>query len=95
MQDITLNHANTFFFVTTIAVTIGIVILLVLLFMFLRILNAVRTISSRVEQMVNKTGDNMETGPAAATLKKSLPFILSIVGLFAQKKKGDKKVPKK
>lgn len=95
MQDLTLTHANTFFFITTIAVAIGIIILLVLLFIFLRVLKAVKSISARVEKMVDKTSDKIETSEAASVAQKSLPLLLSVVGLFTKKKKVDKKVAKK
>jgi len=94
MQDTTLTHANTFFFITTIAVVVGIIILLVLLFIFLRILRAVKSVSGRIEKMVEKTSDKIESEQVSSFAQKSIPLVLSAVSFFTKKSK-DRKASKK
>ncbi len=92
MQDaITLSHANTFFFITTIAVAVGTILLLVLTFIFVRILKSIKIITARIERLVDKTSGTMEDTAESATLRKSLPFLLSVVSLFTRRKKVAKK----
>ena len=89
MQDFTLQHANTFFFITTIAVVILILILLVMLYIAYRVFSFVRKTIARVDTALDAAAEEVETHPA---YKKSLPYILPILGyVFGKKKKAHKK----
>lgn len=89
MQDFTLQHANTFFFITTIAVIVLILILLVLLYISYRVYTFVQKTIARVNVALDAAAEEVETHPA---YKKSLPYILPILGyLFGKKKKAPKK----
>lgn len=89
MQDFTIQHANTFFFITTIAVVVLILILLVILYVAYRVYTFVRKTIARVDTALDAAAEEVETHPA---YKKSLPYVLPILGyLFGKKKKAQKK----
>jgi hypothetical protein len=89
MQDFTLQHANTFFFITTIAVIVLILILLVLLYISYRVYTFVRKTIARIDTALDVAAEEVETHPV---YKKSLPYILPILGyLFGKKQKASKK----
>lgn len=90
-DTITLAHANTFFFVTTIAVVIGIILLLVLTGIFVRILKSVKVITARVEKVIDKTSDHIENSAGSKVVQNGLPFLISVVNFFNKKKKVTKK----
>jgi hypothetical protein len=89
MQEFTLQHANTFFFFTTIAVSILIVILLVFLYVAYRVSLFIKRTIERVDLLLDDVSKHTETNPV---YKKSLPYILPILGyIFAKKRKTLKK----
>jgi hypothetical protein len=89
MQDFTLQHANTFFFITTIAVAILVVILLVLLYIAYKIFVFIKRTIVRMDTLLDSATEHTETNPI---YKKSLPYILPILGyMFGKKRKVSKK----
>lgn len=96
MQDATLQHADTFFMFTTIAVVLGIIILVVILYLCFKALTFFRTVSDRTYQLLDKTTAAVDQGLSdSGPIKKTLPFILPLIGLFTKGKKTPKKAPKK
>lgn len=92
MQDMTVEHANTFFFITTMGVIVGIIILLIVLYFCIRAVVALRKINNRVHELIDKTGDAIEKSVSDdGMVKKSLPFALPILGMFFKRKKAAKK----
>lgn len=92
MQDMTVEHANTFFFITTIGVIVGIIILLIVLYFCVRAVLALRKINNRVHELIDKTGDAIEKSVSdEGVVKKSLPLALPILGMFFKRKKATKK----
>lgn len=88
MQDFTLQHANTFFFITTIAVGILIVILLAFLYLTYKVIRFARKSMDRVDGVLDQVSERTEVHPI---YKKSLPYILPIVGyLFGRKAKSSR-----
>lgn len=80
----TLQNANTFFLITTIAV---VVLILILLIIFISLL---RTYSF-VNKLINKSNkfiEEVEPTEYSKLFSKSLPFIMPVVGyLFSKNKK--------
>lgn len=89
MQDFTLQHANTFFFFTSIAVMICIIILSILLYGTYKVFLFVKRTIVRIDILLDNVAEHTETNPV---YKKSLPYILPILA-YLFKKKG--KVTKK
>ncbi|MES2986015.1 MAG: hypothetical protein V4686_02725 [Patescibacteria group bacterium] len=85
MEQTTLEHANTFFYITSIAVFILIIILLVVLYGVYRASKFVKHTMDRVETLIDKAGDSAEENGAA---KKVIPYVLPILGFFFNKKKS-------
>lgn len=85
MEQVTLEHANTFFFITTIAVVILIIILLAMLYVVYRASKFVKHIMLRVETLIDKAGDSVEE---SKTSQKVMPYVLPILGYFFNKKKS-------
>jgi hypothetical protein len=89
MQDFTLQHANTFFFITTIAVSVLIIILVVLLYIAYRVYLFIQRTIVRIDTLLDNATEHTETNPI---YKKSLPYILPILGyIFGKKRKVAKK----
>lgn len=96
MQDKTLEHADTFFFFTTIGVVVGIIILLVILYFCIRAVLALRKINTRVHEILDKTGDAIENSvKEQGAVRKSLPLALPLLGMFFKKKKVSRAKPQK
>ncbi len=93
MQDMTVQHANTFFFFTTIGVVVGIIILFLILYICIRAVIALRKINTRVQEILDKTGTAIEHSldDKKSALRKGLPFALPLLGLFFKKKRAPKK----
>jgi hypothetical protein len=92
MQESTLQHADTFFFFTTIAVTIGIIILLVILYICFKALKFLRNITARAHYILDKTSEAVDEGlKEGSPVKRSLPMLLPLVGMLFKKKKKVKK----
>ncbi|MEN9604879.1 MAG: hypothetical protein RJB39_564 [Candidatus Parcubacteria bacterium] len=92
MQDKTLQHADTFFFFTTIGVVVGIIILLLVLYFCIKAVIALRKINTRVHELLDKTGDAIEKSVEdKGIVKKSLPLALPILSFFFKKKRAAKK----
>lgn len=92
MQDKTLEHADTFFFFTTIGVVVGIIILLIILYFCIRAVVALRRINIRVHEILDKTGTAIEKSVEdQGVIKKSLPLALPILGYFFKKKRPSSK----
>ena len=89
MQEFTLQPANTFFFITTIAVTVLILIFLFTLYITYRVYMFVKRTITRIDVLLDDVAQHTETNPV---YKKSLPYILPIIGYVLGKKK---KVTKK
>ncbi|MES2622847.1 MAG: hypothetical protein V4576_00390 [Patescibacteria group bacterium] len=87
-QATTLAHANTFFFITTIAVVVLIVILLVILYVVYRVSKFIKHAMVRVDSLLDKAGDSVEE---SSTSKKVMPYVLPILGYFFNKKSSHKK----
>jgi hypothetical protein len=62
MQDLTLEHANTFFFFTTVAVTIGIIILLIIMFICFKVLIFLRRLTAQAYTILDKTEGMVDRG---------------------------------
>ena len=91
MPDNSLQHADTFFFITTIAVVVGIVILLVLLYICLRVVKTVRNMASKTNLILDKASDAAEDSLRQETpLKKSLPLLLPLAAMVFGKKEKKK-----
>lgn len=89
MQEFTLQHANTFFFFTTIAVSILIAILLTLLYMVYKVSLFIKRTIKRIDILLDDISKHTETNPI---YEKALPYILPILGyIFAKKRKTTKK----
>lgn len=89
MQEFTLQHANTFFFITTIAVSVLIIILLVLLYIAYKVFLFIKRTIVRIDILLDNATEHAETNPI---YKKSLPYILPILGyIFSKKKRYTKK----
>ena len=90
MQEFTLQHANTFFFITTIAVGVLIIILLAFLYLVYKVIKFARKSMDRVDNVLDQVSEHTEVHPI---YKKSLPYILPIVGyIFGRKRKVSKKI---
>ncbi len=83
MQDLTVQHANTFFFFTTIAVAILIGILLVLLYVAYIVFRFVRRTTAKVDTMLDTAAAHTEVSPV---YKKTLAYTLPVLGYFFKRK---------
>lgn len=99
MEQATLEHANTFFFITTIAVGLLIVILIVVLYAVYRVSIFVKKTMDRVDSMLEKAGDRVdgfldkteENIDETPVYKKALPLILPILGKIFLRKRSTKR----
>lgn len=83
MQEFTLQHANTFFFITTVAVFVLIGILLVFLYIAYKIFLFIKRTIARIDTLLDNATEHTETNPV---YKKALPYVLPIIGYFFSKK---------
>lgn len=91
MPNDTIQHADIFFFITTIAVVVGILILLVLLYMCLRFLKTFRSMTDKAKAILEKASIIADDGLREdAPARKGLSFILPLAAMLFKKKKGRK-----
>lgn len=91
MQDTTLEHADTFFFVTTIAVVVGIIILCVILYFCIKAIRIIRNITEKTNSLLDKASQVAEDSMNRETpAKKSLGLVLPLLGMVFGKKKRKK-----
>jgi hypothetical protein len=83
MQQFTLDHANTFFFITTIAVGVLILILCVLLYLSYKLFVFAKKNMLRVDTILDNVTEESKHN---ATYKKVLPVVLPILSYFFSKK---------
>lgn len=96
MQDASIQHANTFFMFTTVAVVIGIIILLILLYIAIRALRFFNTVSNKAYTILDKTTQVVDEGlKDGSPVKKGLSYILPLAALFTKKRKTSRKATEK
>lgn len=85
MQNASIEHANTFFMFTTVAVVIGIIILLILLYIAFKALRFFNTVSSKAYTILDKTTEVVDAGlKEGSPVKKGLSYVLPVAALFAK-----------
>ncbi len=96
MQDASIQHANTFFMFTTVAVVIGIIILLILLYIAFKTLRFFNKVSDKAYTILDKTTQVVDEGlKDGSSVKKGLSYILPIAAFFAKKRKTTRRATEK